>query len=225
MNVSTEPRRRPKTVQPVPEYDQGAEQVTEILVDNMNNRTKSILKNKGTHTTAPQSPPKDHPVNPIRAGTLRSPTMNVAPECHQHENLTSRTTTEAVDLAQPTINTETTISKLKTKRIKRSLLLEPPSQISQSENELDDPLRPITTDVTNMQSESSSGVANDTPQQAAARSYPADQTAGYQNQTHLDRGTLTPSPLTPGSPVTRPRNLHPSRLPQLTCNLNPPQVL
>ena len=62
-----------------------------------------------------------------------------------------------------------------------------------------------------MQSESSPGVANDRPQQDEARSYPADQTAEYPNQNILDRGTLTPSPLTPGSPEKRSRTLHPSR--------------
>ena len=175
-------------MQPVPDYDQDAEHVTEILVNNTNNRTKSILKNQGSQTTAPQSPPKDHPVNLIRAGTLRFPTMNVAPDCHQHENLSGRSTTEVVDLAQPTINTETIISKPQTKRTKRSLLLELPSQISQSENEVEDP-RPITT---NMQSETSSSVANDTPQQDESWSYPADQTTEYPSQNHIDRGKLAP---------------------------------
>ena len=224
MNVSTEPRHRPKTVQPVPDYDQDAKHVTEILVDKMNNRTKSILKNKGSHTTTPQSPLKDHPVNPIRARTIRSQTMNVAPDCHQHEHLTGRTTTEAVDLAQPTINTETTISRPDTIGIKRSLLLEPPFQISQYENEVEDH-RPITTDTTNMQLESSPGAANDTPQQDETRSYPADQTAEYASQNYPDRGTLTPSPLPPGSPEMKSRTLHPSRVPQLTCNLKPPGVV
>ena len=109
----------------------------------MKNRTKSILKNQASHATAPQSPPKDHPINPIRAGTVRSPTMNVAPDCHQHETTTGRTTTEAVDLAQPTINTETTLSKPKTKRIKRSLLLEPPprSASPKMRSRTPDPLR------------------------------------------------------------------------------------
>ena len=126
MNISTEPRHRPKTVQPVPDYDQDVEPVTAILVDNPTNRPKSILKNQGSQITAPQSPPKGQQVNPIRAGILRSPTMDVAPDCHQHENTTCRTTTEAVDLAQPTINKKTTPSKPTTRRIKRSLLLEPP---------------------------------------------------------------------------------------------------
>ena len=58
MNISTEPRHRPKTVQPVPDYDQDVERVTEILVDNPTNRPKSILKNQGSQITAPQSPPK-----------------------------------------------------------------------------------------------------------------------------------------------------------------------
>ena len=90
MNISTEPRHRPKNVQPVPEYDQDAERVTEILVDDSANRPKSILKNQGPPTTAPQSPPKDQPVNTIRAGILRSPTMDVAPDCHQMQNLTGK---------------------------------------------------------------------------------------------------------------------------------------
>ena len=127
--------------------------------------------------------------------------MNVAPDCHQHENFNGRTTTEVVDLAQPTSNTKTTISKPHTKRIKRSLLLEPlsynetsvspSSHISQSEKQVEDP-RHFTTDSTNMQSESSSGVANDTPQQDESWSYPLDQTAEYPSQNHLDRGTLDP---------------------------------
>ena len=126
MNISTEPRHRPKTVQPVPDYDQDVERVTEMLVDNLTNRPKSILKNQGSQITAPQSPPKDQQVNPIRAGIIRSPTMDVAPDCHQHENITCRTTTEAVALTQPTINKKTTPSKPTTRRIKMSLLLEPP---------------------------------------------------------------------------------------------------
>ena len=129
MNISTETRHRPKTVQLVPEYDQDVERVTEILVDNPTNRPKSILKNQGSQITAPQSPPKDQPVNPIRAGILRSPTMDVAPDCHQHKNITYRTTTEAVDLAQHTINKKTTPSKPTIRRIKRSLRLEPPTSI------------------------------------------------------------------------------------------------
>ena len=99
--------------------------VTEILVDKPTNKPKSILKNQASQITAPQSPPKDQTVNPIRAGILQSPTMDVAPDSHQHKNITCRTTTEAVDLTQPAFNTETTPSKPKTKRIKRSLLLEP----------------------------------------------------------------------------------------------------
>ena len=115
MNISTEPRHRPKTVQPVPDYDKDAERVTEILVDDSTNRPKFILKNHGSQITAPQSPPKDQPVNPIRAGILQSPTMDVAPDCHQIQKLTGRTpTNEAVDLAQPTIHTETNISKPQT---------------------------------------------------------------------------------------------------------------
>ena len=100
MNISTEPRHRPKTIQPVPEYDQDTERVTEILVDESTTRPKSILKNHGSQTTAPQSPPKHQTANPIRAGIVRSPTMDVAPDCHQTQNLTDRTTTEAVDLTQ-----------------------------------------------------------------------------------------------------------------------------
>ena len=126
MNISTEPRHRPKTVQPVPDYDQDVERVTEILVDIPTNRPTSILKNQGSQITTPQSPSKDQPVNPVRAGIIQSPTMDVAPDCHQHENITCRTTTEAVDPVQPTINKKTTPSKPTTRRIKRSLLLEPP---------------------------------------------------------------------------------------------------
>ena len=192
MNISTEPRHRPKTVQPVPDYDQNVERVTEILVDNPTNRPKSILKNQGPQITAPQSPPKDQQVNPIRAGIIRFPTMDVAPDCHQHENITSRNTTEAVDPAQPTIIKKTTSSKPTTRRIKRSLLLERPHLNSQpqDENEL---TQPIMADATNMHSESQPGVANSTPQQDSPRSYPSEQTAKYPRQNHRARGI--PSPL------------------------------
>ena len=46
MNITTDSRHRPKTVQqPVPDYDQDAERVTGILVDNTNNQAKSIITN------------------------------------------------------------------------------------------------------------------------------------------------------------------------------------
>ena len=181
MNISTEPRHRPKTVQPIPDYNQDAEHVTEILVDITQNNNKSILKNQGSYTTAHQSPPKTQPTNPIRASIIRSPTMNVAPDCHQHRELSDRTTTEAVDMASPTIKTETTISKPKTKRIKRSLLLEPsvnnetqfstPTLNSQLRNEIDTN-RYIMAAEPNMQSETQPGVANGTPQQDKSKSHP-----------------------------------------------------
>ena len=85
MNISTEPRHRSKTVQPIPDYNQDAEHVTEILVDISQNNVKPILKNQGFYTTAPHSPPKDQPINPIRAGIIRSPTMDVAPDSHQQD--------------------------------------------------------------------------------------------------------------------------------------------
>ena len=78
INISTEPRHRPKNIQPVPEFDQ--ERVTKDLVDNTNNRIKSILKNDGSHITAPQSPQKEPSVNPVRAGNLPSPTMDKGTE-------------------------------------------------------------------------------------------------------------------------------------------------
>ena len=189
MNISTEPRYRPKTVQPIPDYNQDVEHVTEILVDISQNNVKSILKNQGSYTMAPHSPPKDQPRNPIRAGIIRSPTMDVAPDSHQHRNLTDRTTIEAVDLASPTPNSETNISKPKTKRIKRSLLLEPSVQHetqfsptilnSQLEDEIDTD-RHIIADATNMQSKFPSGAANGTPQQDVPKSYLPKQTAEYQ---------------------------------------------
>ena len=101
MNISTEPRHRSKTVQPIPDYNQDAEHVTEILVDISQKNVKPKLKNQRSYTTAPHSPPKDQPINPIRAGIIRSPTMDVAPDSHQHRNITDRTTIEAVDLAPP----------------------------------------------------------------------------------------------------------------------------
>ena len=189
MNISTEPRYRSKTVQPIPDYNQDVEHVTEILVDISQNNVKSILKNQGSYTMAPHSPPKDQPRNPIRAGIIRSPTMDVAPDSHQHRNLTDRTTIEAVDLALPTPNSETNISKPKTKRIKRSLLLEPSVQHetqfsptilnSQLEDEIDTD-RHIIADATNMQSEFPAGTANGTPQQDVPKSYLPKQTAEYQ---------------------------------------------
>ena len=180
-----------------------AERVTEIIVDDSTSRPKSILKNQGSHTTAPQSPTKNGPVNPIRAGILRSPTLDVAPDCHQHENITCRTTTEAVDLAQSATNTETTPSKTKSRRIKRSLLLEPlsndetlissPPLTSQSEDEVED-TQPIRADETNMQPASQSGVATNTPQQDKPRSYPPEQTAEYQRKNQATKEMPTPHP-------------------------------
>ena len=203
MNISTEPQHRPKTIQPVPDYNQDAERVTEILVDDSTNRPKSILKNQGPQTTTPQSPPKDQPVHPIRAGILRSPTMDVAPDSHQHKNITCRTTTEAVDLAQSTTITEITLSKPKTRGIKRSLLLEPlpcgetsisPSPlICQSEDEVEGN-QLIMADETNMQPESQAAVTNNTPQQDRVRSYLSEQTAEYQRTNHTNGETSTPLP-------------------------------
>ena len=112
MNISTED-------------DQDAERVAEIVVDDSTNRPKSILTNHGSQIMAPQSPPKDQPVNTIRAGILQSPTVDMTPGCHQTQKLTGRTTTEAVNLTHPTIHTETNTSKPQTRRIKRYLLLEP----------------------------------------------------------------------------------------------------
>ena len=104
-------------------------------------------------------------------------------------------------LTQTTTNTEITISTPQTRRIKRSLLLEPlsyneassslSSPRSQSANEVEDP-RPITTDETNMQAESLPGDANGTPPQDVPRSYPNDQAAEYPNQDHSGRGTRAP---------------------------------
>ena len=134
--------------------------------------------------------------------------MDVAPDCHQHENTTCRTTTEAVDLAQPTINKKTTPSKPTTKSIKRSLLLEPLHLNSQPEDEVE-LTQPIMADATNMQPESQSGVANSTPQQDCSRSYPSEQTAEYPRQNHRARGTPSPSPKTTVSLKTKSRTLDP----------------
>ena len=200
MNIFTEPGHRPKHIQRVPEFDQNAERVIETLVDNTDNMVKSLLKHNGPYiTTAPHSPQRNPTVNPIRTGTLRSPSMDMSSDLHPTENPTDRPTTETVDPPSTTTNTETIISKPQTRRIKRSLLLEPfsynetsisPSlHRSQSENEVEDS-RPITTDETNMHSESQPSVANDTPQQDEARSYPTDQAADYPSQNHTVRGTL-----------------------------------
>ena len=121
---------------------------------------KCILKNNGPHTiTAPQSSLRNPIVNPIRAGTLPSPSMDIAPDFHLTENPTGRPTTEVVDPSSTTMNTETIISKPQTRRIERSLLPEPLSyketlispsfSNSQPENEAEDP-RHIMTDETNM---------------------------------------------------------------------------
>ena len=242
MNISTEPRRRSKTVQPIPDYNQDAEHVTEILVDISQNNAKPILKNQGFYTKAPHSPPKDQPINPIRAGIIRSPTMDVAPDSHQHRNLTDRTTIKAVDLAPPTPNSETNISKPKTKRIKRSLLLEPSVQYetqlsptilnSQLEDEIDTD-RHIIADATNMQSEFPSGAANGTPQQDVPRSYPPEQTAEYlRNNKSPVREIKVPTSLSSrqtGNEVEDPRPLNPaatntqSGSPTGVVNDTPPQ--
>ena len=88
MNISTEPRHRPKTIQPVPEYDQDTERVTEILVDESTNRPKSILKNHGSQTTAPQSPnsqphqSRNHSIPNNGRGTRLSPN----PKAHRQDH-------------------------------------------------------------------------------------------------------------------------------------------
>ena len=188
MNISTEPRHRSKTVQPIPNYDQDAEHVTEIIVDLPQDNLRPILKNQGSHATAPHSPSREQSTNPIRAGIIRSPTMDVAPDSHQHKDIAHRTTNEAVDLAQNTHNPETITSKPTTKCIKRSLLLEPPTlsetQVSHPilNSQLEDDTdfdRHIIADVTNMQSGSPSGAANGAPQQDTPRSYLPQQTAEY----------------------------------------------
>ena len=242
MNISTEPRHRSKTVQPIPDFNQDAEHVTEILVDISENNVKPILKNQGSYTTAPHSPPKDKPINPIRAGIIRSPTMDVAPDSHQHRKLTDRTTIEDVDLAPPTPNSATNISKPKTKRIKRSLLLEPSFQYetqlsptipnSQLEDEIDTD-RHIIADATNMQSEFPSGAANGTSQQDVPRSYPPEQTAEYQrNNKSPVREINVPTSLSSrptGNEVEDPRPLNPaatntqSGSPTGVVNDTPPQ--
>ena len=188
MNISTEPRHRSKTVQPIPNYDQDAEHVTKIIVDLPQDNLRPILKNQGSHATAPHSPSREQSTNPIRAGIIRSPTMDVAPDSHQHKDIAHRTTNEAVDLAQNTHNPETITSKPTTKRIKRSLLLEPPTlsetQVSHPilNSQLEDDTdfgRHIMADATNMQSGSPSGAANGAPQQDTPRSYLPQQTAEY----------------------------------------------
>ena len=201
MNSSTEPRHRPKHIQPVPEFDQDAERVTEVIVDITDNIVKPILKNNRPHTSSPLSPLRNPTVNPIRAGPLRTPSMDIAPDFHLTENSTDRPTTVAVDPPTTTMNTETIISKPQTRRIKRSLLLEPlsynetsfspPFLNSQSEDEVED-TRLITTDKTNMQPESQPRVANGTPQQDEPRSYPTEQAAEYPRQNHTVRGTPAP---------------------------------
>ena len=188
MNISTEPRHRSKTVQPIPNYDQDAEHVTKIIVDLPQDNLRPILKNQGSHATAPHSPSREQSTNPIRAGIIRSPTMDVAPDSHQHKDIAHRTTNEAVDLAQNTHNPETITSKPTTKRIKRSLLLEPPTlnetQVSHPilNSQLEDDTdfdRHIIADATNMQSGSPSGAANGAPQQDTPRSYLPQQIAEY----------------------------------------------
>ena len=68
MNISTKPRHQPKHIQPVPEYDQDDEGVTEILADHTN-QTKSILKIKGSTPIITLSPTKYQIPNTIRPVT------------------------------------------------------------------------------------------------------------------------------------------------------------
>ena len=127
--------------------------------------------------------------------------MDIAPDSHLTENLTVSPTTEAVDPLTTTLSTETHISKPQTRRIKKSLLLEPLSYNETSFSSLflsiqsEDGVKntqPIMTDEPNIQSESQPGVANDTPQQDKPRSYPSEQSAEYPRQNHTVRGTPTP---------------------------------
>ena len=168
--------------------------------------------------------------------------MDVAPDSHQHRNLTDRTTIEAVDLTSPTPNSETNFSKPKTKRIKRSLLLEPSVQYEtqlsptilniQLEDEIDTD-RHIIADAPNMQSEFPSGAANGTPQQDVPKSYLPEQTAEYQrNNKSPVRETNVPTSLSSrqtGNEVEDPRPLNPattntqSGSPTGVANDTPPQ--
>ena len=196
MNISTEPRHRPKKIQPVPEFDQDAERITDIIVDNSHNTVKPKLKNNRPHTTTiPQSPLRNPTVNPIRAGTLRFLSMDIAPDSHLIERPTDRPTTVAVHPPNITIITETMISK-PTIRLLEPLscdgtLISPSSLNSQSEDGVED-TQPIMADETNMQPESQPGVANGTPQQDKPRSYHSEQTAEHPKKNHPARGPPIP---------------------------------
>ena len=174
MNISIDCTQHQESSQTIPEYDQNAESVTEISVDNTNIVTKSILKNKGTTTYVALSPSKDQIPNPISAGNPSPPTTEMEPDFHPNANVTSRPTTEAVNPAHLQKITATTISMPQTRRIKSSLLLQPilsngtsvsaSSYASQSENEVEVPGNNAT-DETNVQCESPSVDVNDTPVQ------------------------------------------------------------
>ena len=163
-----------------PNIQPGCRTCDRNISDHTSHTTKSILKNNLPHNTAPQSPHKEQTVNPARAGNLRSPTMDMAPDFHHTESSTDRPTTEAVDPVNTARNTEPITSKTQTKKIKRSLLLQPfspietpvstPSQTSQSANEVEDH-RHTTTDATSIRSGSPSGDVNDPPTQDASHSH------------------------------------------------------
>ena len=135
-----------------PNLQPGRRTCDQGISDHTSHTTKSILKNNLPHNTVPQTPHQEQTVNPARAGNLRSPTMDMAPDFHQ---------TEAVDPVNTARNTEAITFKTQTKKIKISLLLQPfspietpvstPSQTSQSANEVEDH-RHTTTDATSIRS-------------------------------------------------------------------------
>ena len=97
--------------------------------------------------------------------------------------------------------TETTISKPPTRRLEKSLLLQPlsseetlvstSSHDSQSGIEVKDP-RPITIDAPNMQSEPPSGDVNNTPTQDEPQSYLIDKIAEYLTRDLITKETCIP---------------------------------
>ena len=81
--------------------------MTEILVHHTICTTKAILENEGSTTTVTQKRAKDQVNITIRAGRLRSPTLEIAPDFQPIENTTLRPTTEAVDHTHLTNTTDT----------------------------------------------------------------------------------------------------------------------
>ena len=168
---------QPKTqkhIQPIPEFDQAVEKVTEILVDNTDNMVKSILKKQRTihqhgfpiTTKRPNSKSYQsrNSTITIDGHSTRRP-LKWNPNRRPHDR--SRGPAKYYnkhrdnDLKQTTNKENQEVSTSRAPFCNETLL-SPSFSTSQSKNEVEDP-RHTTIDETNMQSESPPGVANDTP--------------------------------------------------------------